>query len=64
MDLVQNLTTEIQLLTVECDQTSLKNDALKKDNASLLQRWIDKMNDEVEFMNRQNGASTGGEDAP
>jgi hypothetical protein len=30
-----------------------RNKALEGDNASLLQRWIDKMNDRAELMNAQ-----------
>ena len=48
---LQILQDEISTLNLELNHTTARNEALKKDNASLLQRWIDKMNDEVEHMN-------------
>jgi len=34
--------------------TEERNDALRKDNASLLQRWLDRVRDEVESVNERN----------
>lgn len=34
--------------------TEERNDALRKDNASLLQRWLDRVRDEVESVNEKN----------
>lgn len=42
---------EILSLHLELDQLSLRNSALQADNASLLQRWLDKMNERVDKMN-------------
>jgi len=53
----QILHDEITTLNLELNHTTARNEALKKDNASLLQRWIDKMNDEVEQLNLANGES-------
>jgi hypothetical protein len=50
----QNLQDEITTLTLELNQSASRNDALKKDNASLLQRWVDKMQQEAEKMNLEN----------
>jgi hypothetical protein len=36
---------------LELDQLSQRNSALQADNASLLQRWLDKMNERVDKMN-------------
>ncbi|KAL7416924.1 autophagy-related protein 16 [Mrakia frigida] len=52
---IQILHDEITTLNLELNHTTARNEALKKDNASLLQRWIDKMNDEVEQLNLANG---------
>lgn len=53
-DRVQTLTDEIQALELELNQVNERNQVLKQDNASLLSRWIDKMNDEAEKMNTAN----------
>lgn len=47
----QMLQDELSALSLELNQVEARNDALKKDNASLLQRWLDRMNDEAERMN-------------
>lgn len=50
----QTLLDEIQALELELNQVNDRNQVLKQDNASLLSRWIDKMNDEAEKMNSAN----------
>jgi autophagy-related protein 16 len=45
---------EIATLTLELNQLELRNADLRKDNASLLSRWIDKMNLEAEKVNEAN----------
>ena len=47
----QTLNDEILSLNVELSGMSQNNAALKADNASLLQRWLDKMNMTAEEMN-------------
>ncbi|CDZ98388.1 Autophagy-related protein 16 [Phaffia rhodozyma] len=51
---IQNLQDEITTLNLELSQVLLRNEALKADNANLLNRWIEKMNDEVDGMNMAN----------
>ncbi|KAG9012248.1 hypothetical protein FRB90_006744 [Tulasnella sp. 427] len=53
-DRIQNLQDEIQALELELNQVNDRNQVLKQDNASLLSRWIDRMNDEAEKMNSAN----------
>lgn len=48
------LQDELSALSLELNQVELRNDNLKRDNASLLQRWLDRMNDEAERMNEGN----------
>jgi hypothetical protein len=48
------LQDELSALSLELNQVELRNDDLKRDNASLLQRWLDRMNDEAEKMNEGN----------
>lgn len=48
------LQDELSALSLELNQVELRNDDLKRDNASLLQRWLDRMNDEAERMNEGN----------
>jgi hypothetical protein len=48
------LQDELSALSLELNQVELRNDNLKRDNASLLQRWLDRMNDEAEKMNEGN----------
>lgn len=45
---------EIQSLNLELNQVIVRNEALKVDNASLLQRWIDHQNDAAAKMNSAN----------
>jgi cob(I)alamin adenosyltransferase len=52
--LFQMLQDELSALSLELNQVELRNDNLKRDNASLLQRWLDRMNDEAEKMNEGN----------
>lgn len=52
--MIQMLQDEISALSLELNQVELRNDDLKRDNASLLQRWLDRMNDEAEKMNDGN----------
>ncbi|KAG8907757.1 hypothetical protein FRB99_002256 [Tulasnella sp. 403] len=51
---LQTLHDEIQALELELNQVNERNTQLKLDNASLLSRWLDKMNDEAEKMNSAN----------
>ena len=51
---IQMLQDELSALSLELNQVELRNDNLKRDNASLLQRWLDRMNDEAEKMNEGN----------
>jgi len=53
-DRLQTLHDEIQALELELNQVNERNTELKKDNASLLSRWLDKMHDEAERMNSAN----------
>lgn len=48
------LQDELSALSLELNQVEIRNDDLKRDNASLLQRWLDRMNDEAEKMNEGN----------
>lgn len=48
------LQDELSALSLELNQVEIRNDGLKRDNASLLQRWLDRMNDEAEKMNEGN----------
>ncbi|CEH18465.1 AUTOPHAGIC-RELATED PROTEIN 16.2 [Ceraceosorus bombacis] len=49
--LVEMLQDELTGLTLELNQIEMRNEDLKRDNANLLQRWLDRMNDEVDRMN-------------
>jgi len=51
---LQTLHDEIQALELELNQVTDRNSVLKQDNASLLSRWLDKMNEEAEKMNTAN----------
>lgn len=51
---VQNLNDDLAALTLEVTQLEQRNTDLRKDNASLLSRWIDKMNLEAEKLNEAN----------
>ncbi|SOV09739.1 uncharacterized protein UDID_07889 [Ustilago sp. UG-2017a] len=48
---MQILQDELATLSLELSQIEARNEDLKKDNASLLQRWLDRMNEEAEKMN-------------
>lgn len=48
------LQDELSTLTLELSQAEARAENLKKDNASLLQRWLDRMNSEAERMNDGN----------
>ncbi|CAE6462810.1 hypothetical protein RSOLAG1IB_02975 [Rhizoctonia solani AG-1 IB] len=52
--LVQVLTDEAQTHQLEMSQIEQRNEELKKDNAGLLQRWLDHMNDAANKMNHAN----------
>ncbi|UZJ51282.1 hypothetical protein CBS101457_000602 [Exobasidium rhododendri] len=52
--MIQMLQDELSALSLELNQVELRNDDLRRDNASLLQRWLDRMNDEAEKMNEGN----------
>lgn len=48
---IQILQDELTTLSLELSQIEARNEHLKKDNASLLQRWLDRMNEEADKMN-------------
>ncbi len=48
------LQDELNMLNLELGQVEMRNDALRRDNASLLQRWLDRMNAEASGMNEAN----------
>lgn len=48
---IQILQDELATLSLELSQIEARNEDLKKDNASLLQRWLDRMNEEADKMN-------------
>lgn len=50
----QLLHDEVHTLNLELNQVSARNDILKVDNASLLQRWLDHMNEVASKMNSAN----------
>jgi autophagy-related protein 16 len=51
---IQILHDEIQSLNLELNQVTNRNESLKVDNASLLQRWLDHMNEAATRMNSAN----------
>ncbi|ELU43248.1 ATG16 domain-containing protein [Rhizoctonia solani AG-1 IA] len=51
---LQVLTDEAQAHHLEMSQIEQRNEELKKDNAGLLQRWLDHMNDAANKMNHAN----------
>jgi len=51
---VQILHDEIQSLNLELNQVTGRNEALKVDNATLLQRWLDRVDEEAQKMNSAN----------
>ncbi|SNX86670.1 uncharacterized protein MEPE_05379 [Melanopsichium pennsylvanicum] len=48
---IQILQDELTTLSLELSQIEARNENLKKDNANLLQRWLDRMNEEADKMN-------------
>ena len=56
----QVLNDELLSLNLELNTVSQRNNALQADNASLLQRWIDKMNLTAEEMNDEFEKESGG----
>lgn len=48
---IQILQDELATLSLELSQIEARNEDLRKDNASLLQRWLDRMNEEADKMN-------------
>jgi hypothetical protein len=53
-DIVQELTDEFNLLNLEFTQVEEQKENLKKDNATLVQRWIDKQNSIGDLLNERN----------
>ncbi|KDQ19729.1 hypothetical protein BOTBODRAFT_62158 [Botryobasidium botryosum FD-172 SS1] len=51
---IQVLHDEVQSLNLELNQVTARNEALSIDNASLLQRWLDHVNDAASKMNAAN----------
>lgn len=51
---VQLLQDELNTLSLELNQVEQRNDDLSRDNAQLLQRWLDAKNEEVHRMNDAN----------
>lgn len=52
-DQIQRLHDELLAVNLELSLQVERNKALEGDNASLLQRWIDRMNDRAERMNAE-----------
>lgn len=48
------LQDELRTLSLELNQVEARNDDLKRDNASLLQRWLDRARDEADKVNEAN----------
>lgn len=48
------MTDELNMLNLEYNQMEEQKAELRKDNATLLQRWLDRMNTEVDRMNDAN----------
>ncbi|TIA85534.1 hypothetical protein E3P99_03976 [Wallemia hederae] len=57
---IEALQDELSTLKLELQQVELRNQHLKDDNASLLQRWLDRMNDEAHQMNQLNDTNNAG----
>jgi autophagy-related protein 16 len=51
---LQTLIDDAQTHQLEISQVESRNDELKKDNAGLLQRWLDHMNEAANKMNHAN----------
>ncbi|PWN90287.1 autophagy protein 16 [Acaromyces ingoldii] len=52
--MIQLLQDELSTLSLELSQVESRNDDLSRDNAMLVQRWLDKMNEQVDKMNEGN----------
>jgi len=52
--IVLNLNDELQAVQLELTQLEKKNEGLRTDNRNLLQRWLDRVNSEVEQVNEAN----------
>lgn len=48
------LQDELRTLSLELGQVEMRNDDLKRDNAALLKRWLDRARDEAERVNEAN----------
>ncbi|QRV91564.1 autophagy-related protein 16 [Ceratobasidium sp. AG-Ba] len=55
---LQTLIDDAQTYQLEISQVEARNEELKKDNAGLLQRWLDHMNDAANKMNHANNFYT------
>ncbi|CAO1616231.1 unnamed protein product [Parajaminaea phylloscopi] len=51
---IELLQDELRTLSLELNQVEARNDDLKRDNASLLQRWLDRARQEAERVNEAN----------
>ncbi|KAK0551639.1 hypothetical protein OC861_000124 [Tilletia horrida] len=51
---IQVLQDELNTLSLELGQVELRNEHLTKDNAALLQRWLDRVQDEANQLNDAN----------
>jgi len=51
---IQTLTDDVTMLNLEYTTMEEQKEELRKDNATLLQRWIDRMNSEVDKLNDAN----------
>ncbi|TIC22231.1 autophagy protein 16 [Wallemia mellicola] len=51
---MEALQDEITTLRLELEQIEIRNQNLKNDNAALIQRWLDRMNQEADKMNDAN----------
>lgn len=51
---IEMLQDELRTLSLELNQVEARNDDLKRDNASLLQRWLDRARQEAERVNEAN----------
>lgn len=51
---VEMLQDELRTLSLELGQVEMRNDDLKRDNAALLKRWLDRARDEAERVNEAN----------
>lgn len=51
---IEMLQDELRTLSLELNQVEGRNDDLKRDNAALLQRWLDRAREEAEKVNEAN----------